>query len=137
MVATITMSPPRPPSPPLGPPRGTYFSRRNARHPLPPSPAFTVILASSTSIKKAAGAQRPQSCFRNLPLLFGDRRDRWLHGSDAHKPAHAAAIAKLHDPGDLREKSIVLTPAHIRAGLQRCTALTDNNRTAGDELPTE
>src|SRR5689334_13161854 len=50
MVATIVISPPRPPSPPLGPPRGTYFSRRNARQPLPPSPAFTVILTSSTSM---------------------------------------------------------------------------------------
>src|SRR5277367_6143469 len=44
------MSPPRPPSPPLGPPRGTYFSRRNARQPLPPSPAFTRILTSSINI---------------------------------------------------------------------------------------
>src|SRR5271163_4984785 len=51
MVATIVTSPPRPPSPPLGPPRGTYFSRRKARHPLPPSPAFRVILTSSTNIK--------------------------------------------------------------------------------------
>ena len=34
-------SPPRPPSPPEGPPRGTNFSRRNAMQPFPPSPAFT------------------------------------------------------------------------------------------------
>src|SRR5690349_5674624 len=40
-------SPPLPPSPPEGPPRGTNFSRRKARHPLPPSPAFTRIVASS------------------------------------------------------------------------------------------
>src|SRR5215475_2002466 len=43
------MLPPLPPSPPLGPPRGTYFSRRNATQPLPPSPAFTKIFASSTN----------------------------------------------------------------------------------------
>src|SRR5579871_6147490 len=43
----MVISPPRPPSPPLGPPRGTYFSRRNARQPLPPSPAFTRIVTSS------------------------------------------------------------------------------------------
>jgi hypothetical protein len=30
-----------------GPPRGTNFSRRNARQPLPPSPAFAVITTSS------------------------------------------------------------------------------------------
>src|SRR5580698_1720892 len=44
-------SPPRPPSPPEGPPRGTNFSRRKAIHPLPPSPAFTRILASSINIR--------------------------------------------------------------------------------------
>src|SRR3984957_9686727 len=44
-------SPPRPPSPPEGPPRGTNFSRRKATHPLPPSPAFTRIFASSINIK--------------------------------------------------------------------------------------
>src|ERR1017187_7632315 len=56
--ATRTTSPPRPPSPPLGPPRGTYFSRRKARQPLPPSPAFTRIRASSMNIEKAAGSLR-------------------------------------------------------------------------------
>src|SRR5271163_3766503 len=44
-------SPPSPPSPPDGPPRGTYFSRRKARQPLPPSPAFTRIVASSINIR--------------------------------------------------------------------------------------
>src|ERR1700694_2123011 len=43
-------SPPLPPSPPEGPPRGTYFSRRKAMHPLPPSPALTRIFASSMNI---------------------------------------------------------------------------------------
>src|SRR3954447_17239648 len=43
-------SPPLPPSPPEGPPRGTNFSRRNARQPLPPSPAFTRIIASSMNM---------------------------------------------------------------------------------------
>src|ERR1700753_481695 len=47
---SITTSPPRPPSPPEGPPRGTNFSRRKAMHPLPPSPAFTRIFASSINI---------------------------------------------------------------------------------------
>src|ERR1700719_1426465 len=47
---SIITSPPLPPSPPEGPPRGTNFSRRNAMQPLPPSPAFTLILASSINI---------------------------------------------------------------------------------------
>src|SRR5436190_17716613 len=49
-LATMKTDPPWPPSPPLGPPRGTNFSRRNARHPRPPSPAATWILTSSTNI---------------------------------------------------------------------------------------
>src|ERR1019366_2523301 len=49
---SITTSPPWPPSPAEGPPRGTNFSRRKAMQPLPPSPAFTRILASSTNIGK-------------------------------------------------------------------------------------
>src|SRR5437879_1158055 len=44
------MSPPLPPSPPEGPPRGTNFSRRKATQPFPPSPAFMRIRASSINI---------------------------------------------------------------------------------------
>src|SRR6516225_3705670 len=47
-------SPPRPPSPPEGPPRGTNFSRRKAMQPLPPSPALTRILASSTNMRNSS-----------------------------------------------------------------------------------
>src|SRR5271154_5840563 len=43
------MSPPLPPSPPEGPPRGTYFSLRKATQPSPPSPALMEILASSAN----------------------------------------------------------------------------------------
>src|ERR1700722_17324982 len=45
----MKISPPSPPSPPEGPPRGTYFSRRNATQPSPPSPAFIDIFASSAN----------------------------------------------------------------------------------------
>src|SRR3989337_2782686 len=41
--ATTHTLPPRPPSPPLGPPRGTYFSRRKAALPSPPLPACTCV----------------------------------------------------------------------------------------------
>ena len=40
-LARTTTSPPFPPSPPFGPPRGTYFSLRKLTQPRPPSPAFT------------------------------------------------------------------------------------------------
>src|SRR5579862_6815938 len=39
--------PPLPPSPPAGPPKGRYFSRRNAMAPSPPLPACTNTRASS------------------------------------------------------------------------------------------
>src|SRR5512135_1357742 len=51
-------SPPLPPSPPAGPPRGMYFSRRHATAPLPPSPAFTRILTSSTNFIGAPTQER-------------------------------------------------------------------------------
>src|SRR5580698_1762383 len=47
---SMTTSPPLPPSPPEGPPRGTNFSRRKAMQPFPPSPAFTRIFTSSINI---------------------------------------------------------------------------------------
>ena len=43
-------SPPFPPSPPSGPPFGTYFSRRKLTCPSPPFPDFIIILALSANI---------------------------------------------------------------------------------------
>jgi hypothetical protein len=40
-------SPPFPPSPPSGPPKGTNFSRRKVIAPSPPLPAFTLISVKS------------------------------------------------------------------------------------------
>src|SRR5579863_10249447 len=61
-------SPPRPPSPPDGPPRGTNFSRRNAMQPFPPSPAFTRIFASSMNIVLAS----------SRPSLDGEKESKQL-----------------------------------------------------------
>src|SRR5581483_6337193 len=55
---SITTSPPLPPSPPDGTPRGTNFSQRNAMHPYPPSPALTRIFASSMNIADTQGPKR-------------------------------------------------------------------------------
>jgi len=84
-VETSTTSPPRPPSPPLGPPRGTNFSRRKARHPLPPSPAFTRIRASSMNmavgqpILAAAGFQPATEGTGDGRLKGGCRQDCLPH----------------------------------------------------------
>ena len=41
VTAVRITAPPSPPLPPSGPPRGTYFSRRNDTAPRPPSPPLT------------------------------------------------------------------------------------------------
>src|SRR5262250_2067904 len=64
--------PPRPPSPPEGPPRGTNFSRRNATQPLPPPPPATRIVASSMNIQESPFRTRSRSrreCVWNLAGL--------------------------------------------------------------------
>src|SRR5512138_1970746 len=53
--ATAYTVPPRPPSPPLGPPLGMYFSLRNAAMPSPPLPACTSMMASSMNFMGASG----------------------------------------------------------------------------------
>src|SRR5438132_14349153 len=98
-VATMTTSPPRPPSPPLGPPLGTNFSRRNARHPLPPSPALTRMMTSSINIWDGARATGRLPCQRNPCLGFRPNVDEL---------AEPAAVAELDDARNLREQRVVL-----------------------------
>src|SRR5688572_22899982 len=61
--ATAQTLPPRPPSPPEGPPRGTNFSRRNAALPSPPLPAWTWILASSMNFINEKAPPTPAGLF--------------------------------------------------------------------------
>src|SRR5438132_586555 len=70
------MLPPWPPSPPEGPPRGTYFSRRKATQPLPPSPAFTKILASSTNMGTRLRKGRFAIQRRYRPITIWKRKTR-------------------------------------------------------------
>src|SRR5271155_5550706 len=104
-LATKVTLPPRPPSPPLGPPRGTNFSRRNARQPLPPSPAFTRIRTSSINMGE------PGVCCSPGELLG----QFYFKGLDGDELARAAAIAKHDDAGDLRKQGVVLAAADIVA----------------------
>ncbi len=48
--------------PPLGPPRGTYFSRRNAATPSPPLPACTSMRASSKNFMASARPAARRAC---------------------------------------------------------------------------
>src|SRR5262245_47801417 len=79
--AWIQTSPPRPPSPPDGPPRGTNFSRRKARQPLPPSPAFTRIVASS--INKLCARAKQTVPFVSIEEHLSGTRGRQLTSSRA------------------------------------------------------
>src|SRR5258708_10639843 len=103
----MVMSPPRPPSPPLGPPRGTNFSRRNARQPLPPSPAFTRIRTSSMNIEK--------------PPPSNDAGGRWnlcgelLYGEDVGKILRASAIAELDRARHCGEKCAIFAETGLRS----------------------
>src|SRR4029077_4708821 len=92
---SMMTSPPLPPSPPLGPPRGTNFSRRKARQPLPPSPALTEMMTSSINISWGYCPLSPVRC----PLLSCD---------DADEFTHPAAIAELDHARDFGEKRVVL-----------------------------
>src|SRR5438132_3686671 len=69
-------SPPWPPSPPSGPPRGTYFSRRKLTQPRPPSPARTSI------------------CTRSMKLAISGR-DLSASGERAHERLETAAQLPL------------------------------------------
>src|SRR5215475_3140440 len=110
------MLPPSPPSPPLGPPRGTNFSLRKAMQPCPPSPALTVILASSINIFLVERGLA-------IPLLFegGEtaKRAGWLFDRlDADEPAGTTFVFKFNDAGDLRKQRVIFTDADIHAGFE-------------------
>src|SRR6266704_6178681 len=115
------MSPPLPPSPPLGPPRGTNFSRRKAKQPLPPSPAFTEILTSSMNMD--GPRLRPW--------------DRLGARPDVDETAHAAAIAEFDHAGHFGEQRVILAPADVFARLQARAALPHDDGAAGHQLPAE
>src|ERR1700691_6087892 len=108
MVATMVTSPPRPPSPPLGPPRGTYFSRRKAKQPLPPLPALTRMVTSSMNTEGTAEAE----------LI------RCADGDELPLPA---TIAVFNGAGNFGEQSIVLAHADVLAGLVDAAALAHDD----------
>src|ERR1700729_2572618 len=99
------MSPPLPPSPPEGPPRGTYFSLRNATQPLPPSPALMEILASSANTghliwnrSKKAYARVGSKNKNTRPgdrARIGKRKLNWLQQIPSRDPRRRSRILLL------------------------------------------
>src|SRR6266849_10317166 len=159
---SIQMSPPRPPSPPEGPPRGTYFSRRNAMQPLPPSPAFTRILASSINMmcnrENFAPTKKPRleaeadKCpvetrraasptmstkTGQAPSLQQDLLRFDSLGLDHHKFPHRSLVEELDAPRDLGEEGVVLATSNVQSRLHPSAALADNDRAARHQLSAE
>src|SRR5437763_10637839 len=96
-------SPPRPPSPPEGPPLGTNFSRRNARQPLPPSPAFTRIVTSSINKTRYSKHTKGQGPSPATPPASSPWPRKLFRCVDADELAHPSTIPELNNAGDLGE----------------------------------
>src|SRR5438105_5973185 len=129
-------SPPRPPSPPEGPPRGTNFSRRKATHPLPPSPAFTRIRASSMNMGER---KRPRS--REARTAEGGCATRscliQIFGLDSDVLAQAAAVFEADNAADFGEQGVVFAAADVQAGLNAGAALAHDDGAARHQLASE
>src|ERR1041384_7544286 len=128
-LATTNTDPPRPPSPPLGPPRGTNFSRRNARHPAPPCPASTWMSTSSTNIGSFGDPVIQRS--PNHPIT---RLTDLLSGNDGDDAAHRAMILEFHASGDLGKNRVVLAETGVEPGTEPAAALAHDDRAARDEV---
>src|SRR3989440_11671015 len=116
------MLPPRPPFPPSGPPRGTYFSRRKLSAPAPPSPALAKILTRSVNISPVPRFNHPG---RNSLDRFGEHRD-FL--------ALMAGALETHDPVDQREQGVITPHPDVGPGEDRGAALAKNDRPGIDRL---
>src|ERR1700683_5552716 len=154
------MSPPCPPSPPEGPPRGTYFSLRKATQPLPPSPAFIEILASSanTNHLQVRDAERAYADARFIDkntrpgalervknsaelvgrccssFLLGLSRARFFHRENADIASVSALIFEKNDAVNQREEAVVFRQPNILSRLVVRAALPDQNAAAGYQL---
>ena len=117
-------SPPSPPRPPSGPPRGLYFSRLKETLPSPPRPARTMKLASSTNCK---GAKDPRNGrWSGRGLLENGFLD---HANYALAP-RPVEVDPARDPGEkciIRALADVLSRVHLRAALAHDDAPCGNH----------
>src|SRR5207249_3381383 len=120
------------PSPPDGPPKGTYFSLRNAEQPFPPRPPVTCRSTSSTNAvlmaegRAGGGAHRAARC---APLRGLDGG-----GHDRDELAQPAAIAVFNVARGHGEQRVVLAAADVASRLDGRPALADEDLAALDEL---
>src|SRR5580700_3938401 len=132
-VASRNTSPQRPPSPPAGPPFGTYFSRRHAMMPSPPLPASSVIAASSMNCICAENQKESRAAlFRGACVVAGASAGR----DDVDMlavPRGGEADLTLDD----REDRVVLAHHDADAGIELRPALADDDVARHDRLAAE
>src|SRR5438105_3177413 len=144
------MSPPFPPSPPEGPPRGAYFSRRNATAPGPPSPALTWISASSMNcMGDQRASRRARSKTRDTAgtASVGGQRGRpgrpplrlraRLRRQDVHVRAVVGLLPVLHLPLDHGVDGEVAAHPHGAAGMHPGADLPHEDVARHDALAAE
>src|SRR6185295_13024330 len=127
--------PPRPPSPPDGPPRGTNFSRRNAVTPLPPSPPFTNILARSRNCISIVGSWQCAVGSQKLSLHIA--HCQLLCRINADELASPALLFELYDARDHREQRVIRAASHAVARFELGPALTHENLASEHGLSAE
>src|SRR5690349_17438145 len=136
------MLPPRPPSPPSGPPIGTYFARWNDAEPSPPLPARTSMRASSKNFMRCAVAGSSRAPKRKSPVRrrgsFGSEEPLLLGRLDRHdRLALRAVLRVLHLAGLHREEGVVLADAHVHARVEPRAALAHEDRARIHHLAAE
>src|SRR6478735_5617660 len=134
--ATANTWPPRPPSPPLGPPNSLYFSWRNETQPFPPSPAATSMKASSTNFMVLSGGKTKPRQVGALSLPGAGE----INSGRDH--AHGVLVQRAldregHVPVDQREQRVVLADADVAAGVELGAALAHDDGTGADQFAAE
>src|SRR6056297_566787 len=119
--------PPWPPSPPSGPPRGMYFSRRKLRQPWPPLPACTRMVASSTNFMGISAKRQKNPAAAGFSQETGVPRSgtrarlrlRRSGVDDAHVLAALRSLLLEQDLAvGLGEQRVVPAEAHVGAGME-------------------
>src|SRR5262249_43641283 len=121
--------PPFSPLPPLGPPRGTNFSRRKLTQPRPPSPAMTRILTSSINFISHQRAHHYVSPAKKKPRKGLSRFElrRALGRRDVNALAFLVESVVTNNSVDLGEQRKVPTHADVFSRVNASPQLPDNN----------
>src|SRR5512139_2523074 len=110
--------PPRPPSPPFGPPKGMNFSRRKLTQPAPPCPAATSIVASSTNFMDGRWYAKAQNESPGGPGLRGRGRGAPSGRDDADRVAVLRALdGERHLAVDQGEQRVITPDTDVVAGV--------------------